>query len=164
MFSHSQNEQPECAYSRYNVLGVWEWIIRLMVLSVSKEMQPINMIMIYFYDKCDGGHLQHAQLQKASFELETSIFFLLSFHTLGYAIFFEFLVTVIKHYYINGLHLFWDSFEWFCLETKLPDQGLMHFLSNYYITVWLQGKNKNTVAITKNKKACKNFNNFIGNK
>ena len=30
--------------------------------------------------------------------------------------FFEFLVSVIKHYYINGLHLFWDSFEWFCLQ------------------------------------------------
>ena len=30
--------------------------------------------------------------------------------------FFEFLVSVINHYHINGLHLFWDSFEWFCLQ------------------------------------------------
>ena len=31
---------------------------------------------------------------------------------------FEFLVSVINHYHINGLHLFlfWESFEWFCLQ------------------------------------------------
>ena len=29
---------------------------------------------------------------------------------------FEFLVSVINHYHINGLDLFWDSFEWFCLQ------------------------------------------------
>ena len=27
--------------------------------------------------------------------------------------FFEFLLSVINHYHINGLHLFWDSLEWF---------------------------------------------------
>ena len=26
--------------------------------------------------------------------------------------FFEFLVTVINHYHINGLYIYWDSFEW----------------------------------------------------
>ena len=26
----------------------------------------------------------------------------------------EFLASVINHYHINGLDLFWDSFEWFC--------------------------------------------------
>ena len=30
--------------------------------------------------------------------------------------FFEFLVSVINHYHINGLNLFCDSFEWFCLQ------------------------------------------------
>ena len=30
--------------------------------------------------------------------------------------FFGFLVSVINHYHINGLHLFWDSFEWFYLQ------------------------------------------------
>ena len=30
--------------------------------------------------------------------------------------FFEFLVSVIKHYHIYGLHQLWDSFEWFCLQ------------------------------------------------
>ena len=28
----------------------------------------------------------------------------------------EFLVSVINHYHINGLHLFWDIFKWFCLQ------------------------------------------------
>ena len=30
--------------------------------------------------------------------------------------FFERLVSVINHYHINGLHLFWNSFEWFYLQ------------------------------------------------
>ena len=30
--------------------------------------------------------------------------------------FLEFLVSVIYHYHINGLHVFWDSFEWFGLQ------------------------------------------------
>ena len=30
--------------------------------------------------------------------------------------FFEFFVSVINHYYFNELHLFWDSFKWFCLQ------------------------------------------------
>ena len=28
----------------------------------------------------------------------------------------EFLVSIINHYHINGLHLFYDTFEWFCLQ------------------------------------------------
>ena len=43
-----------------------------------------------------------------------SMFFLLLFDQLsGHGIFFEFRFSVINHYYINGFHLFWDSFEWF---------------------------------------------------
>ena len=30
--------------------------------------------------------------------------------------FFEFLISVINNHYINGLHLFWDSFLWNCLQ------------------------------------------------
>ena len=30
--------------------------------------------------------------------------------------FFEFLVSVIYHYHIDAMHLFWDSFERFCLQ------------------------------------------------
>ena len=26
--------------------------------AVSKQMQPINMLMIYYRDKCNGGHLE----------------------------------------------------------------------------------------------------------
>ena len=34
----------------------------------------------------------------------------------GYAIFSEILVKVINHDHIIELHLFWDSYEWFCLQ------------------------------------------------
>ena len=44
-----------------------------------------------------------------------SFFLLLLYQLPGHAIFFEFLVSVINPYHINGLHLFWNSFEWFCL-------------------------------------------------
>ena len=30
--------------------------------------------------------------------------------------FFEFLVSVINHYPINELQVFWENFEWFCLQ------------------------------------------------
>ena len=60
-------------------------------------------------------------VKNAYFELETSnqclfVFSLLLYQLAGHAIFFKFLVTAINHYHINGLHLFWDSFEWFCLQ------------------------------------------------
>ena len=31
-------------------------------------------------------------------------------------IFLEILFSVINHYHINGLRLFWASDEWFCLQ------------------------------------------------
>ena len=43
-------------------------------------------------------------------------FKLLLYQLSGHAVFFGFLVSVINHYHINELHLFWDSFEWFCLQ------------------------------------------------
>ena len=36
--------------------------------------------------------------------------------------FFKFLISVINHYHINGLHLFWDSFEWFCFQISSDAQ------------------------------------------
>ena len=56
-------------------------------------------------------------------------------------------VSVRNHYHINGLHLFWDSFDWFCLQissdTKycfLPcprhfDRRLIAFIVWYY-QIW----------------------------
>ena len=35
-------------------------------------MQPINMIIIYYWDKCNGGHLERALYKNASYELEIS--------------------------------------------------------------------------------------------
>ena len=68
-------------------------------------------------------------------------------------LFIEFLVSVINHYHINGLHLFWHSFEWFCLEISSDakyfflfcprhcDRGLIIVIAYYQI--W--NKKKNTL-------------------
>ena len=61
--------------------------------------------------------------------------------------FFEFLFSVINHYHINGLHLFWDSFKWFCLQISSDtkylffscprhcDQRLIVVIV-YYFQIW----------------------------
>ena len=35
-------------------------------------MWPVNMMMIYYWGKRNGGHLEHVLKKNASFELETS--------------------------------------------------------------------------------------------
>ena len=40
---------------------------------------------------------------------------LLLYQLPGHPIVFEFHVSVINPYHINGLHLFWDNYKWFCL-------------------------------------------------
>ena len=40
----------------------------------------------------------------------------------------KFLVSVINPYYINGLHLFLDSFEWLCLQV-INDENILPLLS-----------------------------------
>ena len=73
-------------------------------------MQSINMMVIHCLDDCNGGHLEYVN-KNASFELETSneAFFnryYISFQDMQS--FYEFLDSIINHYHINGLHLFWD--------------------------------------------------------
>ena len=85
-----------------------------------------------------------------SFEQDTlnqCFFKLLLYQLPGHAIFFYFLVSVINHYHINGLHLFSDSFEWFCLQIRSDakyffllcprhcDQGLIVVIL-YYFQIW----------------------------
>ena len=99
-------------------------------------------------------------LKNASFELETSnqwVFFklILYWYSRTPNHFFEFLVSVINHYHINGLHLFWDSFEWFCFQISSNakyfflycprhcDRGLI-FVKVYYFQVWNKKNKKNT--------------------
>ena len=65
--------------------------------------------------------------------------------------FLEFLVSIINHYYINGLNLFWNSFELFCLllssDTKYLflsrlnhyDRGLIAVIV-YYFQIWNKKK------------------------
>ena len=68
--------------------------------------------------------------------------------------FFKFLVLVINHYHINGLHLFWDSFEWFCLQKSndakyfylLPNRGLIVVIV-YYFQIW--NKKEHSIIISR---------------
>ena len=66
---------------------------------------------------------------------------------------FEFLVSVINHYDVNGLRLFWASFEWFCLPISSDekfffslDQGIVTANSlkslsgTLFSHVWRQGR------------------------
>ena len=68
--------------------------------------------------------------------------------------FFEFLVSVINHYHINRLHLFWDSFQWFCLQISRDtkyflscprhcDQRLIVVIV-YYFQIW--NKNEHIIS------------------
>ena len=60
--------------------------------------------------------------------------------------FFEFLIPVIKHYHINELDIFCDSFKWFCLQINC-EAKYFHLLSKalwlrinsfieYYFQIW----------------------------
>ena len=60
---------------------------------------------------------------------------------------FEFLVSVRNHYPINGLHLFWDSFEWFYCQISSEAKYFFPFLPRqcdqgsilvivYYFQIW----------------------------
>ena len=109
-------------------------------------MQPINMIMIYYRDKCNSGHLEH--VHPLSMRHQNNGFFncnYISFQDMQS--FFEFLVSVINHYHNNGLHLFWDSFEWFCLQiSRNTKYFFLSYLSHcdqelivvivYYFQIW----------------------------
>ena len=47
--------------------------------------------------------------------------------------FLEFLVSVINHYHINGLHLLWDSFEGFCLQISRDTKYFSSFVQGIMI-------------------------------
>ena len=66
---------------------------------------------------------------------------------------FEFLVSVINHYYINGVLLIWDSFEWFCLQIRsdtkyfpLLSKALWSRINSCYM-VFLNLKQKHDIII-----------------
>ena len=124
-------------------------------------MQPINMIMILLLKQAQWQPFWTCPVKNASFELETSNqYFLksLSYHLPGHAIFFEFLVSVINRYHINELHIFWKSFEWFCLQVSndakyfFPscprhcDRGLK-FVIVYYFQIW--NKKEHNIIISR---------------
>ena len=49
--------------------------------------------------------------------------------------FFEFLVSAINHYHINGLHVFWISFEWFCLQINTDTKYCSFLIKDIVIEV-----------------------------
>ena len=91
---------------------------------------PNNMIMIYYWDKRNGDHLEHIHLKCILWARDIKlmgVFFKLSLYQLpGHAIFFWFLTSIINYYHINGRHLFETSFQWFCLQIS---SGAKYFFS-----------------------------------
>ena len=79
---------------------------------VSKYMQPINMIMIYYWDNklkrknpCPGSWYNNIKKNIGLISLAQRMHFLQNvFQMTAIA-----LVSVINHYHINELHLFWDT-------------------------------------------------------
>ena len=72
-------------------------------------MQFINMIMIYYRDRHNGDHLEHVlyKMHPLSQRHQINVFFncyYISFQDIQSC--FEFLVSVINPYHINGLDLF----------------------------------------------------------
>ena len=54
----------------------------------------------------------------------------------GHAFFFYFFVSVINHCHIDGLHLFWHSFEWFCLQISSDTKYFFSLLQGIVIKNW----------------------------
>ena len=121
---------------------------------VSKWMQPINMIMIYYWNKHNGAHLEKSYKNAFSeLEISNQCFFncyYISFQDMQ--LFFEFLASVMNHYHTNGLHLFLDF--WMILSANKLWRKIF-FLScprhcyrelivviAYYFQIWNQKKKK----------------------
>ena len=75
-------------------------------------MQPINMIMMYYWDKKNKKWLHVLEVDIITIKKNIDLmslaqrihFFLLDVLQMAAIV----LVPVINHYYINELHLFWD--------------------------------------------------------
>ena len=66
----------------------------------------------------------------------------------------EFIVLVINHYHMNGLHLFWDSFEWFCHQISseakyfpLLSMALWLRINSCYSILFLHLKQKKNTTL-----------------
>ena len=96
-------------------------------------MQPINMIMIYYWDKCNGGHLKQATKRCILWARDIKLIFFnwyyISFQDMQS--FFKFLIAVLKHY--HRLNLSWDSFEWFCRQISRDTKYFFPFVQGILI-------------------------------
>ena len=112
-------------------------------------MQPIYMI-ITLTSSMVVTSSKNTSLEQ---EISTQCFLIVIISAFRTLIFLEFLVSVINHYHINGLHLFWHSFEWFCLyinrDTKYFflscrrhfDRGFV-VVKVYYFQTWNKKEHK----------------------
>ena len=103
-------------------------------------MQPIDMTMIYYWDKRNGSYLEHV-LKKCilwASDNKSMFSFLIDIISVSRTcdVFFEFLVSVINHYHSNGLHLFWDSREWFCLQISCDAKYFSCFVYDIVTKDW----------------------------
>ena len=83
--------------------------------------KPINMIMICFGDKSNGVIWNTSYKKCILWAKDIKLMDFLNWYYISIQVmqsFFEFLVSVINHYHINGLNFFWDSFEWFLSANK----------------------------------------------
>ena len=94
------------------------------------------------------------------FKLETSnqCFLSLLYQLLGPAILFWVYSLIKKYYHINGLHLFWDSFEWFTCQITSDskyfflsyprncDRGLI-VVRVYYFRIWSKKADNTLLAV-----------------
>ena len=104
-------------------------------------MQPIDMIMIYYnVTSCKKSILWLRDIKSM---LLLFICNYISFPNLQ--TFFEFLVSVINPYHMNGLYLFWDSFEWFCVQIS-HDAKYFPLMSNCNILALDPAVNQETGA------------------
>ena len=115
-------------------------------LGVSKLMQPINM-MIYYWDKCNGGHLEHILKKNVAFDLQTSNQCFFNCYNISFQDMQSFLSFLS--------HLFCDSLGWFCPQTDndtkyFPSlgKGILPKVHSCHSVLFSNLKqNKNTIII-----------------
>ena len=121
------------------------------------------MIMIYYWDKRNGGHLEHV-LQKCILwarDIKLIIFLIVNYILFqDMQSFFEFLVSVINH--INWLHLFWDSNRLSIIwKSDLTDKMKRSFFQTAVASILLYGCTTWTLTKRLEKKLDGNYTRML---
>ena len=94
-----ENSSYKVSQNRCNPL-VWLWFIT-----------ETNTMAVIWNTSCKKKILLVRHIKSIPFKIV-----IISVSRIWNLFFFKFLVSVINHFHIKELHLFWDSFEWFCLQ------------------------------------------------